>query len=87
MKTQTNKQKQDKQLLSYYKLVDGESDQKLPLNMIHDENEDINNFEVEDKPKINVKEFNKRFISVIDKIYERILSENTRVRAPNILII
>uniref|UniRef100_A0A915NCG8 DUF547 domain-containing protein n=1 Tax=Meloidogyne javanica TaxID=6303 RepID=A0A915NCG8_MELJA len=29
----------------YYKLVDGESDQKLPLNMIHDENEDINNFE------------------------------------------
>nr|CAD2159779.1 unnamed protein product [Meloidogyne enterolobii] len=62
----------------YYKLVDGESDQKLPLNMIHDENEDINNFEVEDKPKINVKEFNKRFISVIDKIYERILSENKR---------
>uniref|UniRef100_A0A914MVJ5 DUF547 domain-containing protein n=1 Tax=Meloidogyne incognita TaxID=6306 RepID=A0A914MVJ5_MELIC len=62
----------------YYKLVDGESDQKLPLNMIHDENEDINNFEVEDKPKINVKEFNKRFVSVIDKIYERILSENKR---------
>lgn len=63
----------------YYKLVDGESDQKMPLNMtisIYEDGED--NFEVEEKPKIKVKEFNKRFISVVDRIYERILSENKR---------
>ncbi|KAF7635759.1 DUF547 domain-containing protein [Meloidogyne graminicola] len=35
-------------------------------------------FEIEGNPKIKVKEFNKRFISIVNRIYERILSENKR---------
>jgi hypothetical protein len=58
----------------------------MPLNLdlsISQQNDNENNNEYcqieTTKPKIKINQFNKKFILIVDKIYQRILSENKRV--------